>query len=151
VKRREFITLLGGAAAAWPLAARAQQPDRIYRLAFVSANPREAPQHMALLDELRRSGFVEGQNLAVDQRGFSTHYNKFPEVAAAIIKSPVDAIVCSGEIALKAAQQATRTVPILGVADDMLAAGLVFRYTWSTMPRRSFRQSMRQRLLGRRR
>jgi putative ABC transport system substrate-binding protein len=104
---------------------RAQQADRTYRLAFVSANPREAPQHMALLDELRRSGFVEGQNLIVDQRGFSTVYGKFPEVAAAIVKSPVDAIVCSGEIALKAAQQATRTVPILGVADDMLAAGLV--------------------------
>jgi len=123
-KRREFISLLGGAAA-WPLASRAQQPARTYRLAFVSANPREAAQHMALLDELRRSGFVEGQNLVVDQRGFSTDYDKFPEVAAAIVKSPVDAIVCSGEIALKAAQQATRTVPILGVADDMLAAGLV--------------------------
>jgi putative ABC transport system substrate-binding protein len=122
-RRREFITLLGGAVA-WPLAARTQQADRIYRLAFVSANPREAPQH-PLLDELRRSGFVEGQNLIVDQRGFSTDYDKFPEVAAAIVKSPVDAIVCSGEIALKAAQQATRTVPILGVADDMLAAGLV--------------------------
>src|SRR6266516_8137939 len=125
MKRREFITLLGGAVIAWPLAARAQQADRIYRLAFVSANPREAPQHMALLDELRRYGFVEGQNLIVDQRGFSTDYDKFPAVAAAIVKSPVDAIVCSGEIALRAAQQATRTVPILGVADDMLAAGLV--------------------------
>jgi putative tryptophan/tyrosine transport system substrate-binding protein len=125
MKRREFITLLGGAVIAWPLAARAQQADRIYRLAFVSANPREAPQHMALLDELRRYGFVEGQNLIVDQRGFSTDYVKFPAVAAAIVKSPVDAIVCSGEIALRAAQQATRTVPILGVADDMLAAGLV--------------------------
>src|SRR6266540_298593 len=125
MKRRQFITLLGGAAVAWPLAARAQHANRIYRLAFVTANPREAPQNMAFLDELRRYGFVEGQNLIVDQRGFSTDYNKFPEVAAAIVKSPVDAIVCSGEIALRAAQQATRTVPILGVADDMLAAGLV--------------------------
>jgi putative ABC transport system substrate-binding protein len=124
IGRRKFLATLGGAAA-WPLAARAQQADRIYRLAFVSANPREAPQHMALLDELRRHGFVDGQNLIVDQRGFSTDYDKFPAVAAAIVKSPVDAILCSGEIALRAAQQATRTVPILGVADDMLAAGLV--------------------------
>jgi putative ABC transport system substrate-binding protein len=77
------------------------------------------------LDELRGHGFVEGQNLMVDQRGFSTDYDKFLEVAAAMVKSPVDAILCSGEIALRAAQQATRTVPILGVADDMLAAGLV--------------------------
>jgi putative ABC transport system substrate-binding protein len=125
VNRRDFITLLGGGVAAWPLTARAQQADRIYRLAFVSANPREASQHMALLDELRRYGFVEGQNLIVDQRGFSTDYDKFPAVAAAIVKAPVDAIVCSGEIALRATQQATRAVPILGVADDMLAAGLV--------------------------
>src|SRR5262245_34564358 len=97
IERRKFLAALGGAAAAWPLAARAQQADRIYRLAFVSANPREAPQHMALLDELRRHGFVDGQNLIVDQRGFSTDYDKFPAVAAAIVKSPVDAILCSGE------------------------------------------------------
>jgi putative ABC transport system substrate-binding protein len=125
MKRREFITLLGGAAAAGPLAASAQQADRTYHLAFLSANPREAPQNMALLDELRRYGFVEGQNLIVDQRGFSTNYDEFPEVATALVKSQVDAVLCSGEIALRAAQQATRTVPILGVADDMLAAGLV--------------------------
>src|SRR5262249_36263054 len=122
IGRRKFLATLGGAVAAWPLAARAQQADRTYRVAFVSANPREASQHVALLDELRRDGFVEGQNLIVDQRGFSTDYDKFPAVAAAIVKSPVDAIICSGEIALRAAQQATQAVPILGVADDMLAA-----------------------------
>jgi putative tryptophan/tyrosine transport system substrate-binding protein len=125
VKRRAFISLLGGASLLAPFAASAQQLGRTYRLAFLSANPREAPQHLALLDELRRHGFVEGQNLIVDQRGFSTDYDKFVGVAAAMVKSPLDAILCSGEIALRAAQQATRTVPILGVADDMLAAGLV--------------------------
>jgi putative ABC transport system substrate-binding protein len=125
MKRREFITLLGGGSLLAPLAASAQEAGRTYRLAFLSANPREAPQHMALLDELRQSGFAEGRNLVVDQRGFSTNYDRFPEIAAALVKSPVDAVLCSGEIALRAAQQATRTVPILGVADDMLAAGLV--------------------------
>jgi putative ABC transport system substrate-binding protein len=125
LKRREFISLLGGGSLLAPFAASAQQADRTYHLAFLSANPREAPQNMALLDELRRYGFVEGQNLIVDQRGFSTDYDKFPEVATALVKSQVDAVLCSGEIALRAAQQATRTVPILGVADDMLAAGLV--------------------------
>jgi ABC-type uncharacterized transport system substrate-binding protein len=124
MRRREFVGLLCGAAA-WPLTARAQQANRIYRLAFVSANPREAPQHLALLDELRQHGFVEGHNLIVDQHGFSTEYQKFLEVASVMVKSPVDAIVCSGEVALRAAQQVTRTVPILGVADDMVAAGLV--------------------------
>jgi putative ABC transport system substrate-binding protein len=125
VKRREFILLLGGGSLLAPFAASAQQADRTYHLAFLSANPREAPQHLALLDELRRYGFAEGQNLIVDQRGFSTNYDKFSEAATALAKSQVDAILCSGEIALRAAQQATRTVPILGVADDMLAAGLV--------------------------
>src|SRR6266704_502521 len=105
LKRREFISLLGGSSLLSPFAASAQQQGRTYHLAFVSANPREAPQHLALLDELRRDGFVEGQNLIVDQRGFSIDYGKFPEVTAALVKSPVDAIVCSGEVALKAAQQ----------------------------------------------
>jgi putative ABC transport system substrate-binding protein len=125
MKRREFISLLGGGSLLAPFAASAQQADRTYHLAFVSANPREAPQHVALLDELRRYGFIEGRNLIVDQRGFSTDYDKFSEIATALVKPPVDAILCSGEIALRAAQQATRTIPILGVADDMLAAGLV--------------------------
>ena len=125
MKRREFILLLGGGSLLAPFAASAQQADRTYHLAFLSANPREAPQHLALLDELRRYGFAEGQNLIVDQRGFSTNYDKFSEAATALVKSQVDAILCSGEIALRAAQRATQTVPILGVADDMLAAGLV--------------------------
>src|SRR5262249_61519920 len=89
IGRRKFLAALGGAAvAAWPLAARAQQPDRAYRLAFVSANPREASQHMGLLDELRRYGFVEGQDLILDQRGFFTDYDKIPGVAACVVKSP---------------------------------------------------------------
>src|SRR5262249_47659253 len=124
IRRREFITLLGGGFLA-PFATLAQQASRTYRLAFVTAFSPDAPQNVALLDELRLYGFLEGQNLLVDQRGFSTTYDKFAEVADEIVKSPVDAIVCSGEIALRAAQQATRTVPILGVADDMVAAGLV--------------------------
>src|SRR5262249_15472644 len=125
MNRRAFILAVGASSLLSPFAASAQQLGRTYHLAFVSANPREAPQHLALLDELRRDGFVEGQNLIVDQRGFSIDYGRFPEVTAALVKSPVDAIVCSGEVALKAAQQVTRTIPILGVADDMLAAGLV--------------------------
>jgi putative ABC transport system substrate-binding protein len=113
MKRREFIALLGGSSLLSPFAASAQQLGRTYHLAFVSANPREAPQHVALLDELRRDGFVEGQNLIVDQRGFSIDFGKFPEVTAALVKSPVDAIVCSGEVALKAAQQVTKRQELL--------------------------------------
>src|SRR5262245_44059162 len=78
MKRREFILAIGGSSLLSPFAASAQQLGRTYHLAFVSANPREAPQHLALLDELRQDGFVEGQNLMVDQRGFSIDYGKFP-------------------------------------------------------------------------
>jgi len=66
IKRREFITLLGGAAAAWPLVARAQQPGQTYRLGGLFPSPREAPQNVAMFEELARSGFIEGQNLTID-------------------------------------------------------------------------------------
>jgi len=125
MRRRAFMALLGSASTIWPLAVRGQQPNRKYHLAFLSAFPREAPQNMAVLDELRQYGLVEGQHFIIDERGFSTGYEKFSEIATDLVKSQVDAILCSGEIALRAAQQATRTIPILGVADDMVAAGLV--------------------------
>jgi putative tryptophan/tyrosine transport system substrate-binding protein len=69
LRRREFIVLLGGAAAAWPLAASAQEAGRTYRLGGVSGSPRNAPFAVAMFDELRRLGFIEGQNLTIDWRG----------------------------------------------------------------------------------
>ena len=70
MRRREFITLVGGVAVAWPLVARAQEPGRIYRLAFLIPSPRQAPATIAFFDELRRNGFSEGQNLVVIPDGF---------------------------------------------------------------------------------
>jgi putative tryptophan/tyrosine transport system substrate-binding protein len=66
LKRREFITLLGGATAAWPLGAGGQELGRIYRVGALIVSPRDAPHHVAFFDELRRLGFIDGQNLAVD-------------------------------------------------------------------------------------
>ena len=69
MKRRDFITLLAGAVGAWPLAVSAQEPGRTYRLGGLAPNPREAPQYVAMVEELRRSGFIEGQNLSIDDFG----------------------------------------------------------------------------------
>jgi putative ABC transport system substrate-binding protein len=77
MKRREFITLLGGAAATWPLAARAQEPGRIYRVGGLHASPRDAPHHLALFDELRRLGFIDGQNLVVDAAGYGMSAERY--------------------------------------------------------------------------
>ena len=124
LKRREFITLVAGAAA-WPLAARAQEPRRTYRIGFLYPTPRGAPHHVALFDELRRAGFVESQNLQLDWQGFGLRMEQFAEHAAELAKSPVDVIVCAGDVGTRAAQQATATIPILAVTDDMVGQGLV--------------------------
>jgi NitT/TauT family transport system substrate-binding protein len=81
-QRREYITLLGGAAAAWPLVAVAQEPGRTYRLGSLHLSPRDAPHHIAFFDELRRLGFIEGQNLAVDARGYGLRIEQLAEHAA---------------------------------------------------------------------
>jgi putative ABC transport system substrate-binding protein len=125
VKRRDFITLLGGAAAAWPLAARAQQAGRIYRLGILHNQGPQAPQFPPFYDELRRLGFVEGQNLIVDGRGYAVRTEQFPTVAAELVKASVDAILCGGAAAARAAQEITRTIPILTLTDDMVGQGLV--------------------------
>jgi putative tryptophan/tyrosine transport system substrate-binding protein len=124
LRRREFISLLGGAAATWPLAVRAQQPGRTYRLGVLNSNRREV--HVggaALFAELRNSGFVEGDNLTVDERGYGVNNEQFPRVAVELVDSNVDVILCGGPVALRAAQQATKSIPILGVTDDMVGAG----------------------------
>ena len=85
MKRREFITLLGGAVA-WPLTVRAQQAGRTYRLGVLHNQP-QSPQFPPFYDELRRLGFVEGQNLIVDSRGYAVRTEQFPAVAAELVKA----------------------------------------------------------------
>jgi putative tryptophan/tyrosine transport system substrate-binding protein len=92
MNRREFITLLGGAAAAWPLAARAQEPGRTYRLGGLTPSPRDAPHYAALFGELRRLGFIEGQNLTVDWRSYGLRTEQFPDIAVELAKAKVDVI-----------------------------------------------------------
>src|SRR5262244_2571447 len=124
LRRREFISLLVGAAA-WPLAARGQEPGRIYRLGAVHSSPRDAPHHIAFFDELRRLGFIEGQNLLVDLAGYGLTVEQFEQHAAELVKARVDVIMAGGDAAVRAAQRATTEIPILALTDDMVGQGFV--------------------------
>jgi putative ABC transport system substrate-binding protein len=107
MRRREFIVLLGGAAAAWPLAASAQKAGRTYRLSGVSSVPRNAPHLVAMFDELRRRGFIMGQSLAVDWRSYGPRIDLIPQFVAELVKGQVDVILVFGDAAIRAAQQPT--------------------------------------------
>jgi putative tryptophan/tyrosine transport system substrate-binding protein len=122
VKRREFITLLGGAAA-WPLAARAQQAGRTYRLGFLLPVARHAPAIVAFLDELRVHGFVEGQNLTIVPGGFQVGNEQIDDLVPALINAAPDAIIAGGDVIPRVLQKATQTIPIVVVTEDMVAAG----------------------------
>ena len=124
MRRREFITLLSGAAA-WPVAARAQQPGRIYRLGILTGLKRDSPVIIAFFEELGRLGFVEGRNLSVVPDGFEVRHDELTERATEIIKAAPDVIFTPGPTPTRAAQIATRTLPIVGGSGDMLADGLV--------------------------
>jgi putative ABC transport system substrate-binding protein len=124
MNRRTLIALFGGASLALPLQVRAQQPGRTYRIGGLQSSPREAPQNIALLDELRRLGFIEGQNLIIDPHGFGLRSEQFLQAAVELVNAQVDVILAGGNLAIRAAQQATTTLPILGVTDDMVGSGL---------------------------
>src|SRR5262249_23253606 len=131
VKRREFITLLGGAAAAWPVAARAQPADRIARVGFFGADrsvPLGATLYQAFIDELQIHGFKNGQNLIVDFRRVEQDLRALSAAAATLVGSNVNVLVTQGtEPGLQAALGATRTLPIVMIAAnyDPFASGYV--------------------------
>ena len=111
MRRRDFIKVVGGAAAAWPFAARAQEPGRIYRLGDLHLSPRNAPYNVALFDALKPDGFIDGRNLVVDDHGFGLRVDELADHASAIVKAEVDLIICSGSPCVRAAQRATKTLP----------------------------------------
>jgi len=125
VRRREFILLLGGVAVAWPRAARAQQAERTWRLGGLHAAPHDAPHQVAVLEELQRLGFVEGQNLVVDRAGYGLTAEEFERHAAELVKARVDVIMAGGDAAVRAARRATTDIPILALTDDMVGQGFV--------------------------
>ena len=122
MRRREFIALMG-AGVTWPFAVIAQEPGRTYRLGGVSSLPRNAPALVAMLDELQRQGFILGQNLTIDWRSYGPRPDL--EFIVELVKAHVDVIYVGGDAPIRAAQQATATIPILGVTEDMVGQGLV--------------------------
>jgi putative ABC transport system substrate-binding protein len=124
MRRRRLIALLGGAFWALSRQARGQQPGRAYRIGGLYSSPRGAPQHVALFDELRRLRFIDGQNLIIDPHGFGLRNEQFLQAAVELVNARVDAILAGGNPAIHAAQQATTTIPILGLTDDMVGSGL---------------------------
>src|SRR5262245_35219084 len=119
--RREFITLLGGAAG-WPFAARAQQAERVQRVGFLSYTDEndQLAGAQTLLGALAKLGWVEGRNLRIDVRGAAA-IDRLREYAAELVQLSPAVIVTGGVAPTRAAQQRTRTIPIviLGVGDPL--------------------------------
>ena len=125
LKRREFITLLGGATAAWPLVALAQSAYRIGVLDTTSA-ALNATNFDALRQGLRQHGYIEGQNLVIEYRSADERAERFPDLAAELVRLNVDLIVTRGTPAIVAAKNATKTIPVVMAASgDPLGAGVV--------------------------
>jgi ABC-type uncharacterized transport system substrate-binding protein len=117
MKRREFITLLGGAAA-WPVGARAQQPPRVHRIGFLgnSTAALEANLVEPFREGLRDLGYVEGQNIVIEYRWADGDYNRFPALVSELLALNVEVIVTAGTPAALVIKKATNSVPLVMVA-----------------------------------
>jgi putative ABC transport system substrate-binding protein len=126
MKRREFITLFGGAAVAWPLAARAQ--PKIPRVGFMGNSTAALEGNLvgSFRDGLRELGYEEGRNIIIEYRWAEGNYERFPALVAELIAAKVDVIVTAGTPAALAMKKATTTVPLVMVAvGDPVGTGLV--------------------------
>ena len=127
MRRREFITLLGGAAA-WPLAARAQQPGKVPTIGFSGQSTRSAESELvaAFTQRLRELGWIEGRTVAIEYRWAEGREERFAQIAAELVRLKVDVIVTSGTPQVLATKQATSVIPIVFArAGDPVASGLV--------------------------
>jgi putative ABC transport system substrate-binding protein len=127
VTRRDFIALLGGAVAAWPLAAHAQQPGKPPTIGFLGTSTASAwrPWTAAFVQRLRELGWSEGRNLAIEYRWADARSERYTEIAAEFVRLKVDVIVTGGNAAV-AAKQASSAVPMVFVlVGDPVGTGLV--------------------------
>ena len=128
MRRREFITLLGGAAAAWPLAARAQQPTMPVIGYLSGRTPRDSVEVLADFRRgLAETGFLEGQNVAIEYRWLEGHYDRIQEMVADLVQRRVAVIAIPNTTgSVLAAKAATQTIPIVfNIGSDPVAMGLV--------------------------
>jgi putative tryptophan/tyrosine transport system substrate-binding protein len=128
ITRGDFIKLLGGAAAAWPLAARAQDPGKLRIIGYMGSTTPSAqsPWTTPFLRRLRELGWIEGRNLAIEYRWGEGRNDSFAEIAAEFVRLKVDVIVTYSAAPVLAAKQATSVIPIVfAAAPDPLGSGLV--------------------------
>lgn len=126
MRRREFIRLVGAGAAAWPLAARAQQAASAkIGVLWPGAGPPVSPRMESFREGLRRSGYVEGQNLTIELRYTQAGQEQLDDLAADLVRAKVDVIATFGDGPTKIAQAASGTIPIVAIGDDPLGSGLI--------------------------
>jgi putative ABC transport system substrate-binding protein len=129
MQRREFITLLGGTAMGWPLAARAQQPaGRVYRVGYFAFGSREQQVHLskAFEEGLRSLGYRVGENVLIEYRFANGEFERLPALAADMVRLGVDVIVTGNHANAAAAMKATTTIPIVMTnSTDPVSTGLV--------------------------
>ena len=129
MRRREFITLISGAAV-WPLAARAQQPVKVPRIGYIDPLSRSSLMGMGWVEAFRSGvhdlGYVEGKNIIIEYRWSEGKYDRLPGLAAELVHLGIDILVTYGTPATRAAKQATTTVPIvMAISGDAIATGLI--------------------------
>ena len=128
MKRREFITLLGGAGAAWPIAARAQRPGKLPTIGFQGANTASSQRTSvdAFVQRLRELGWIENQTVAIEYRWGEGRDERFAEIAAEFVQLKVDVILTFGTPSVLAAKKATAAIPIVfAAAGDPVGTGIV--------------------------
>jgi ABC-type uncharacterized transport system substrate-binding protein len=128
MRRREFMTLLGGAAATWPVAARGQQVARLPTIGFFSPNTRSvaSPWTAAFVERLREVGWIEGRTIAIEYRWGEGRGDRTAEVISEFVRLNPDVIVTHGQSNIVAAKEATSAIPIVfALATDPVASGFV--------------------------